>query len=77
MNLKVSESSTQLLIAQTVILRLGYLRLKPELGFTIGGCDMDVHSRFLAGEEVEPEWANPQNRGAHGWILAQALVLGA
>jgi hypothetical protein len=40
MNLKVSESSTQLLIAQTVILRLGYLRLKPELGFTIGGCDM-------------------------------------
>jgi len=70
MDLDMSLSRTQLLVARAAILRLGNLRLKPELCLSIGGGDMHVHARLLSREEEKPERADPQNRGAHGWIPA-------
>jgi len=53
----------ELPLAQSVILGQLDLRFQPKLRLTVRSLDMDVHPRFLAGEEVEPEPSAPK----HGW----------
>lgn len=48
-----------------MILRQGYLGLKPELCFPIRTLDVNVAPDFLAGEKVESETSVPKDCGAH------------
>ncbi len=77
MRLDVSLSRTELLIAQSIILRLRHFGLKSKLGFPFGGSHMNVHTWFLAREEVKPKWVDTQNSRAHGRIPARIKTLGA
>lgn len=51
--------------AQSIVLRQLDPRFKPELCFTIGMVDVDVHPRFLAREEVEAIAAARKHRRTH------------
>jgi hypothetical protein len=60
------QCDADLSIVQTMILRQGYLGLKPEFCFPIRTLRVDVPSNFLAGEKIETETSIPKDRGAHG-----------
>jgi hypothetical protein len=51
-----------LLAVEAEILRQPDFRLKPGLRFPASACDMDVHARLLAREEIESEAALPEDR---------------
>lgn len=63
--LNPGQRDAKLPIVQTMILRQGYLGLKPELCFPIRALHMDVATKFFAREEIEPENSVPKNRWAH------------
>src|ERR1700730_7898311 len=52
-------------------------RVDPEFGFAVGVLNVDVSPPFLAGEKVEPEPLDPQNRRTHRASIAQAGRFGA
>jgi hypothetical protein len=74
--LYIALGSTQLLLTETVILRLRHRWLKPKLGFTIRTFHMNVHSGLFAGEKVKPIGANSQDGGTHSGILALTSLSG-
>ena len=53
-SLDQDQHSPKLSIAQAIILRQSYLRLKPEFRFPIRALHVYMSSKFLAGEEVQP-----------------------
>ena len=63
--LNQGQCQPDLSIIQTLILRQGYLGLKPELCFPIRTLHVDMASEFLAGEKVESEASVAKDRGAH------------
>ena len=55
-------------------------RLKPDLGLTALALNVNVHSPFFAGEQVEAEAGVPEDCGTHeqndtrnGWLLKRSL----
>ena len=49
-------------------------RVDPEFCFAVGVLNVDVSPPFLAGEKVEPEPLDPQNRRTHRSSIAQRLA---
>jgi len=58
-----------LAVVQAVILRQFDLRLKPELRLSVCAMHMDMHARFLAREEKEPESILAKDRRTQGLVL--------
>jgi hypothetical protein len=56
-------------VVQAVILRQGYLRLKPEFGFSIRALHVYVTAWLFAGEEVKPKLTVAKDGWAHSASL--------
>jgi hypothetical protein len=61
-------------IVQAVILRQFDSWLKPELDFSVRAICVNVHSRFFAREEKEPEAAFTKDCGAQGSLIPKADI---
>jgi hypothetical protein len=55
--------------AHANILRRFYARLNPEFGFAIGALNVDMHSSFFAGEEIEAVTIFAEYRRTHRSIV--------
>jgi hypothetical protein len=63
--LNQGQRQSDLSVTQTMILRQGYLGLKPEFCFPVRALHVNMAPEFLAGEEIESEDSVPKDRGAH------------
>jgi hypothetical protein len=55
----------ELTVRQSIVLSQFDGGFHPEFGLAVGAVDMDMHSKFFAGEEVKPEATAPKDGWTH------------